>query len=201
METTVTKTNSSQGTLWVAIGSFLGCLALICLVIQFSNLRVLEALADFATHHYFLAGFIFLIIALSCFKMYSSYHEKISPAYRAKKVNRVARRRTLLANLRKRLSIKNHVAESTFIKSAKITSLQFVTNEVLEKVNDQAARRTALDKARVLGNMYGNKAIICFKDDNSLKHTLATVWQVDDTHVSLLGGATIPLNRIYKVEF
>lgn len=199
METTINKSQSERNTILIAIGVFFGCIGMLCIILHTSPMEILKNLADFAAHHYFLAGFVFLMISLVCFKFYFGKNEDAVKRISQNK-NRAMKRRILLANLKRRVGIIGNSEQSLYIKKEKITSLKFKNEEVLESKADQDNRRETLQKARVLGNLYKQKVIICFKDNESAKHTLATIWHADDEYLSLKGGATIPVKRIYKIE-
>lgn len=199
METVVNKTLTERNAKLVALGAVLGCLGIVCIILHISPVMILEALKEFAKHHYFLAGFIFLILSLVCLKFYFKKNEETGLQISRKK-SRVMKRRILLSNLRRSIGFIGDPGQSLYIKKEKITSLKFSNNEVLPSREDQELRKEVLQKARVLGNLYKQKVIICFKDNDSSKHTLATIWHTDDEHVSLKGGATIPVKRIYKIE-
>lgn len=199
METVINKKQGERNNKLIAIGVFFGCIGVICMILHVSPAAILEKLADFASHHYFLAGFIFLIISLACLKFYyNKSHDAVMRKSFGK--SRALKRRVFLENLNRKIGLVNNSEESLYIRKEKITSLKFSSEEVLASKADQNTRSEALQKARVLGNLYKQKVIICFKDNYTSKHTLATIWHADDEHVSLKGGAIIPVKRIYKIE-
>jgi len=198
METTVIKTNTPHNMRLIAFASVFGCIAVICLILHISPAKILEDLADLASHHYFIVGFVFLVICLTCIKIY--YNNISQNSNSPVRTSRTARRRALLARLKKGLGIENSMPASLYIKKEDLKNLKYPSEELLTTVEEDDQRNKALAKARVLGNLYKQKAIIYFKDKYSLKHTTGTVWHVDDDYISLKGGATIPVKRIYKIE-
>lgn len=199
METTISKTQIERNTKLIAIGAFFGCIGIICFILHLSPSAILEKLADFAAHHYFLAGFIFLIISLASLKFY--YTKNQDEAVRISRgKSRALKRRILLASFKRKIGFARDSENSLYVKKEGIVSLKFNNEEVLASKQDQENRSEVLKKARVLGNLYKQKVIICFKDNVNTKHTLATVWHADEEHVSLKGGATIPVKRILKIE-
>jgi hypothetical protein len=80
METTLEKPDRSSNAKLAAISVFFGSVGLLCILLHLSPVAILEKLAAFATHHYFLTGFAFLIISLICLKLYHSRNDE--PALR-----------------------------------------------------------------------------------------------------------------------
>lgn len=199
METAVCKTQNEGSVKLIAIAAILGCIGTLCIILHTSPIEILKKLADFAAHHYFLAGFVFLIISLVCLKFYYGKNEDAVMRISQRK-SRAMKRRIFLANLKVKAGFISNPEESLYIKKERITAIKFNNVEVLESKSDQYNRKEVLQKARVLGDLYKQKVIISFKDNDSSKHTLATVWHTDDEHVSLIGGVTIPVKRVYKIE-
>lgn len=199
METTVNIKSNSKGLILIALASIFCCLGIISLILHISPLTIFEALADFAVHHYFLAGFLFLLLAMVCLKFYSKSNEHIK-SYISGGISRAARRRAAIANMKKRINISSCIDKSTYIRKEKVTSLKFKSEDVLQTPQERQIRFETLKRALSLGNLYKQKVIISFKAQDDLNHTLGTVWHADEHHVSLKGGATIPVNRILKIE-
>ncbi len=58
-----------------------------------------------------------------------------------------------------------------------------------------------MSRAMTLGNAYKQKVIMFFRDNESDKHVETTIWHVDKKYVSLKSGVTLPVHRIYKLQF
>lgn len=200
METTLNKPNSIRNIKLIAVASVFGCMGLICFILHVSPLKILEELANFAAHHYFFAGFVFLVICVVSLKFYFKQNPAELTTGNPAKVSRAAKRRALFARFRMRIGINHPAEESQYVKKEKIKDLRFSIEELLPTKEERANRNILLQKAMSLGNLSKQKVIICFKDTESAKHTIGTVWYADENHVSLKGGATIPVQCIYKVE-
>lgn len=198
METAIKKPGSTPNVKLVAISAFFGSIGLLCIVFHISPNTIFEKLADFSAHHYFITGFAFLIISLICLKLY--YNRNESPVRLAQRRSRAMKRRLFLSNLRKRMRLSDPSEESIYIKSEKISLLNFNNKEVLESEAELDNKNHVLQKAQVLGKLYNQKVIICFKDVESAKHTLATVWSIDVNNACLKENAIIPIKSIYKIE-
>lgn len=199
METTVNIKSKPAAVGRIALASLFCCLGVICLVVHVSPAATFGVLADFAVHHYFLAGFICLLIAGVCLKSYLSINARAG-ASRPERSVRVTRRSVAIANMKKRAWIASRINESIYVRKEKIEALRFRPEEVLQSADARRHRFETLQKALSLGNVYRQKVIICFMADTTVHHTLGTVWYADEQHVSLKGGATLPVNRILKVE-
>lgn len=199
METTISKTYIERNTKLIVIGAFFGSMGIISLILHISPLAILGKLAGFAEHHYFLAGFIFLIAASACLKFYYSKN-----AGEGKRISlgksRAIKRRILLANLKRKIGIIGNLEDSSYIKEDRVALLKFSNEEILISKLAKQNRQETIQKAKILGNLYKQKVIVCFKDNNKAKHTLAIISDAYDEYVLLNSGTKIPVNRIYKIE-
>ena len=206
METLLFNSNSRRKVNLVIATTFFSIVAIISFALHFSPVDLLENLADFSRHHYFLMGFICLSIALISLKFYAqqakpTLRKRITPS------NRRMLRRLKRRNIRQRLfSIegKSHSfseQKSAEIQKTAISKIRFTKQEVLHSEEEKAERKISLENALKLGNMYKQKVTIFFDDNGALKHTNTTIWHVDDKTVCLKGEAFIPVNKIYKILF
>lgn len=188
----------------IFLSTLFGFIGITGLALHVSPIEMLNWLAGFAKHHYFLVGFISLVLAIICLKLYvsgseSSMREGIT--LRGSKIKRLMKRKNFFINLRKSLTTKNFSTDSNYIQKERIISLKFTRNEVLTESSAIEKRCADLQKALFLSNTYKQKVYIFFKDAESKKYTLATIWHADKDYVCLKGGATLPVSSIYKVEF
>jgi len=114
METAINKLHSERNATLMAVGVFFGCIGILCIILHSPQMEILKKLADFAAHHYFLTGFVFLMISLVCFKFYYEKNEDYGIRISQKK-SRAMKRRILLANLKKRVGFIGNAEESLYI--------------------------------------------------------------------------------------
>lgn len=205
METTVVNQKNKNLALWIVLSTMFGLFAIICFILHLSPKEISESLSDFATHHYFLVGFIFLSAALIVLKVYLDKTEVTKPrgnGYPLQILQRTRRRKikVLYQNLKRSIDHHSSEQQSIFITKEAILNLKLQVNEVLFNGWDRELRWNDLQTALSLGNLYKQKVIICFYDGAIKKHTLATIWQLDNENVSLKGGAVLPIKNIYKIE-
>lgn len=78
----------------------------------------------------------------------------------------------------------------------------FVQHDVLQDTRLRAERKSQIQKATALGNIYQHKVkIICQMADGRIGEIITTVWQSDDKYVSLKGGRVIPVSAILRIEY
>ncbi len=78
----------------------------------------------------------------------------------------------------------------------------FARHDVLQDSKMRADRKSQIQKATALGNIYRHKVkIICQLADGRVGQLLTTIWQSDDKYVSLKGGRIIPVNSILRIEY
>ncbi len=76
METTKNKPNSKTKTILVIIGILSVVVLLSCIALNFNPSLIAGSIIDFATHHYFLMGFISLTMVSICWKLYLSLDDR-----------------------------------------------------------------------------------------------------------------------------
>ncbi len=203
METTKNKSNSKIKALLLIIAIFSFLIFTSSIILHLTPLGMLNYVEDFAVHHYFLMGFISIVTLAASVKAYTSLDEKIDYNYRVNHsiaLSKNRRKRLKLLNLFNGTSSQTNENESTLIKINEVSNLNFAQVDVLLDENAKLLRHTDLQNATVLGNSFKQKVIILFKDKESKKHLITTVWQCTSDHISLKGGITLPLKSIYKVE-
>lgn len=206
METSVVNSNQKQGTLLVSISTALVIVAILCFALHFLPKTFFYALADFAKHHYFMAGFVNLAIAAVVFKFYvdqSPARHRVRGLSKKRILYRLMKRRRLrrlYRHLHQQARLRAHQSESRFVEKSKLAGIRFVA---LECLKSEAAREQRLHRLRTAlhkGNHKDHKVVLCFFDGIQRKHTLARVIYLDHVQVGLDSGAVIPLSNIYAVE-
>lgn len=88
----------------------------------------------------------------------------------------------------------------TEIAKEKVPQLHFPQ----QPVNLSRVHRTTLDRkirmAMTLGNTEHCKCRILFKDADGMKYVETTVWSVDNHHIVLKSGITLPIARVIDVD-
>ena len=120
-----------------------------------------------------------------------------------KLVGQISRRdilRAIQENI-KAQELKGGIAsKATLIEKEKIDKLIFPKGEVLGSKEAIKIRSIKLENATRLGNIEHYKVKIIFGADEGLMMVNTTVWAITNNHVSLKGGITIPINRIYEIN-
>ncbi len=186
------------------IGLIAASVFIACIVLHTNPFILADSIIDFAIHHYFLMGFISLIVTLFCLKVYYTIDDKLETAYISKQsigITRIAKRTKKTQVLRELLSFKLYNTKSKLIDKTGIHHLKFAKEDVLKTEIDVSNRLEELSRAMKLGNSEKHKVKIFFKDRYSNKHVETTIWNLDPKHVTLKGGITIPVSSILKIEF
>lgn len=94
-----------------------------------------------------------------------------------------------------------HQTTPVVVQKEQITQFKFPNQEVLRDKHSILNRMRLLQLATTLGNIDHQKISIIFQDNEGLKMVTTTIWSTCDTHITLKGGSTIPINRIYSINF
>lgn len=78
--------------------------------------------------------------------------------------------------------------------------LNFPREEVLKTSDSAKERRSLLERATILSNLYHNKVKITFEDSDGLKMVDTTIWATTDNAIMLKGGIVMPIHRILSIE-
>jgi hypothetical protein len=202
METIKSNSHSKIKAFMILIGLSAAFIFMLSIILHIDPLNMADSVIDFANHHYFLMGFISLIVMLICFKIYSSidkvidnnYVQKTMPGY-----TRAKRKRKMLLSLLENTYYQTQKLRSHSVEKDSIKGLKFIDKDVLDQ-ESALERKANLEKAVMLGNAIKHKVRIFFKDQQSNKHVETTIWHADERYISLKGGITIPVRSIYKVE-
>ncbi|MFN4122974.1 MAG: hypothetical protein ACK4GL_06690 [Flavobacteriales bacterium] len=81
-----------------------------------------------------------------------------------------------------------------------VRTLSFPREEVLKSSDSAKERRSLLEKATILSNLYHNKVKITFEDSNGRKMVDTTIWATTDNAIMLKGGIVLPIHRILSIE-
>lgn len=76
----------------------------------------------------------------------------------------------------------------------------FPREEVLKNKESAEERRSMLERATILSNLYHNKVKIVFEDRDSSKMVDTTIWATTETAIMLKGGIVIPIHRIHSIN-
>ncbi len=198
-----TKSNSQFKALLTLI-SMLGALVFFASVIlHIAPLNMLKSIIDFSTHHYFLIGFLGLVILLISVKLYNTMDEEFEKQFHTKNgINYIRKEKSKrFASLKNKINTHTNNLKTKFIEKEQITSLKFPDSEVLTSNEEIVERNNNLMKAMTLGNSIKHKVKIHFKDVYNHNYVETTVWYANSKHIALKGGIIIPIKSIYKVEF
>jgi hypothetical protein len=194
---------SRLNALLIIIATVAACVIILSIILHIKLVELEHDLEDFASHHYFLAGFIALIIMLTCMRLYNDTPTKVSSFNIFKKKTRDKR---LLRKIERIDEYKKHIRgdieneKSKFIEKENVASLTFPEEDVLLTKDELSNREHELNSALKLGNNYKHKVKIYFKDSECNKHIETTVWHLDKINLTIKGGVTIPIRSVYKVD-
>lgn len=197
------RSNSKAKAFLALIGLTATSLFLTSVIFHIDPFNVVDSIVDFASHHYFLTGFISLTVMVICFKGYQSLDKAIENNYQQKRMGgstRSNKKKMVIQALLERAYYKTQKLKSHPIDKDAIKSLKFTEEDVLNSEEETNKRKINLQKAMLMGNSIKHKVKIFFKDQQSCKYVETTVWHADARHISLKGGITIPVHSIYKVE-
>ncbi|MCI5058521.1 MAG: hypothetical protein MRY83_20590 [Flavobacteriales bacterium] len=88
-----------------------------------------------------------------------------------------------------------------YVVKEDIDKLTFPEGDVLKNNSKKQLRIYNLRAATQLGNCEKMKVKIYFKPGDETYMTNTTVWAMTDEHVVLKNSRTIPIERIYDVQF
>jgi len=194
---------SRFGALLIVLATVAACILLASIVLHVKIIELEHDLEEFASHHYFFAGIISIIIILVCLKLYHDTPDKVSSFNIFKKKTRdkrIIRKIERIHEYKKQIQDDLEEKRSNLIDKEHVASLKFSEQEVLLSKDDKLHREHDLNNALKLGNNYKHKVKIFFKDSESYKHIETTVWQLDKNMLTIKGGVTIPIRSVYKVE-
>jgi hypothetical protein len=86
------------------------------------------------------------------------------------------------------------------VEKESLKSVLFPREEVLKSVEMARERKSLLERATMLSNLYHNKVKIVFEDRESSKMVETTIWATTDTAIMLKGGVVIPIHRIHSID-
>jgi hypothetical protein len=189
--------------LLIIIATVAACIILLSLFLHTKVIEVEKDFENFATHHYFLTGFIGLIIMVICIRFYNDTPDRVTSFNILKhntRTKRNLRKYERIAQYKKQLGLKINTVKSQFIEKENVSSLSFPNYDVLISLDDIQQRKIDLETSLKLGNNYKHKVKIYFKDTTSNKHIETTVWQLDNNNLTIKSGTTLPVKCIYKIE-
>lgn len=120
-----------------------------------------------------------------------------------KLIGQISRRdilRAIQENIRSQKLKGDIVSKATLIEKEKVDKLTFPKGEVLGSKEAIKIRTIKLENAVRLGNVEHYKVKIIFRADEGLMMVNTTVWAITNNYISLKGGITIPVKRIYEIN-
>jgi hypothetical protein len=87
------------------------------------------------------------------------------------------------------------------VQKEEIHLLAFPVDDVLIDEELRRERSRMLHAATCLGNIEKHKVAIHFEDVAGRKVVHTTIWAVTEKNIIMKGGKTIPIHRIYHVDF
>jgi hypothetical protein len=177
-------------------------LLLTCIVLHVNPLQLEGLIFDYAVHHYFMFGFISLLLVLFSIKLYLSiYNEALKNPADISQIIRASfhKRRYKPKYYYNEINSTIEKSNIAFVDTKTIDHLNFSQEDVLINHEQKKLRELELKKSMTLGNQYKQKVKIFFQDENRKLFTETTVWHADQKYISLKGGVALPVRSIYKV--
>jgi len=85
------------------------------------------------------------------------------------------------------------------IEKETIEKLNFPEQDVHLLRERMEERRSEIEKAMRLGNMFKAKVKIIFEDSEGMKMVETTIWSVSDKNVGLKNGIFLPIHRVHSI--
>jgi hypothetical protein len=86
------------------------------------------------------------------------------------------------------------------VEKESVRKMIFPREEVLQTTDSTLERKSMLDRATILSNLYHNKVKILFSDVEGSKVVDTTIWATTDHAIMLKGGIVIPIHRIHSID-
>lgn len=86
------------------------------------------------------------------------------------------------------------------VEKESVRKMIFPREEVLSTPDSAKERKSMLERATILSNLYHNKVKIIFSDVEGSKMVDTTIWATTDHAIMLKGGVVIPIHRIHSIE-
>lgn len=94
--------------------------------------------------------------------------------------------------------MRHHIVE--IVDKEALRTLNFPREEVLKTTDSAKERKSLLERATILSNLYHNKVKITFEDSDGSKMVDTTIWATTDNAIMLKGGIVLPIHRILSIE-
>lgn len=92
------------------------------------------------------------------------------------------------------------INRASLVEKESVRKMVFPQEEVLKNADSARERRSLLERATILSNLYHNKVKIVFEDREGTKMVDTTIWATTETAIMLKGGVVIPIHRILEIE-
>lgn len=86
------------------------------------------------------------------------------------------------------------------IPKEEVTTLKFVSYDVLKTEEERKERFQKLEKAMLLGNGYKAKVKITFETSEGARKIETTVWEASDDQLMIKSDVMIPIHAVLDVE-
>jgi hypothetical protein len=91
------------------------------------------------------------------------------------------------------------ISTVTTVEKEAIEKLNFPKEDVLLLREQMEERRSEIEKAMRLGNMFKGKVKIVFEDSEGLKMVETTIWSLTDKNIVLKNGILLPIHRVHSI--
>jgi hypothetical protein len=199
METVKRKIKIAEVALFISVSTLFILLGVISFIFHISPEGIINALADFEEHHYFIISYSSLLIGLISFKKFLNSIEpkEIKSKSKSKRLTSLSK----ISNVNFNTKEFNPESFVRVDKSEIINSSFNNIEEVLTEYKLIEKRKFDINRSVILGNLFKHKVEIYFKDSDSLKRTSTTIWHADELNISLKGGITIPVKNIFCIVY
>lgn len=93
----------------------------------------------------------------------------------------------------------NTVSTLSTVEKEAIEKLNFPAQDVLLLREQMEERRSEIEKAMRLGNMFKGRVKIVFEDSEGLKMVETSIWGLSYKNVVLKNGILLPIHRVHSV--
>lgn len=173
------------------------------IIFQITPLKLLSLVSDFASHHYFLTGFITLVALLYLLKIYYSNQDEIKILKNEKNLlfkSKLQERKQCIQKFKNNIALKIFALKNKVNRAETPFMSRYSVQDVLQSPKDMLIRQRDLTYAMKLDNSFKQNVKLYYKESNLNKCIETAILFVNNEHVTIKGGLTLPIKSIYKVE-
>ena len=199
----IIKSINTRNRILIGLGVLTLCFFITSIILHISALKMIVIISDFAVYHYFLTGFISLILFSICLKYYLDNNERIQSILKKDKdliYVKLNKRRQRIQKFKSGIAQKIRLLKTNIYSKQIIDKKRFNHSDVLIKDDDKSNRQEDLKNAMKLGNSFKHKVNILYKESGIIKRIESIILFVSNEHVTITGGDVIPVKSIYKVN-